>query len=243
MVCLMCFLLGIEAYAFTAGDSLRIMSYNIRNGIGMDGKQDYERIAAVISKANPDVIALQELDSMTQRSHKTYVLEKVAQRVGMSYVYGAAINYGGGKYGIGIMSKEKPLKIKNVPLPGSEEARTLLVVEFNNYIFLATHFSLTSSDQFASIDLILKEIEKKKKPVFMAGDMNSTPSSPTQIALQKYFEVFTDFNWKTCNGECIDFIYGYKDKKTAFSLINRTFVEDYMASDHCPIFVDVRYKR
>lgn len=243
IVCLMCILVGIEIYASTTGDSLRIMSYNIRNGIGMDSKQDYERIAALISKVSPDVIALQELDSMTYRSNKTYLLEKIAQRVDMNYVYGAAIDYGGGKYGIGVMSREKPLKIKNIPLPGREEARTLLVVEFKNYIFLATHFSLTSLDQLASIDIIMKEIKDTKKPVFMAGDMNSTPSSPTQITIQKHFEVYTDCNWKTCNSQCIDYIYGYKNNKTTFSLINKVLVEDYMASDHCPIFVDIYYER
>ena len=243
IACLACILIGTEVYACCLGDSLRIMSYNVRNGIGMDSKQDYERVAAVISEVNPDVIALQELDSMTRRSKNTYVLERIARYTGMNYVYGAAIDYDGGKYGIGIMSKEKPLKVKNVPLPGSEEARTLLIVEFKEYVFLATHLSLTASDQLASIDIVLKEIKKTKKPVFMAGDMNSIPVSPTQVAIRKYFETFTDSNWKTCNGECIDFIYGYKNKKATVSVINRVLVEDYVASDHCPIFVDVRYRK
>ena len=59
-------IVGVELHASSAhGDSLRIMSYNIHNGIGMDGKVDYARIANVISDVNPDVVALQELDSIT----------------------------------------------------------------------------------------------------------------------------------------------------------------------------------
>ena len=190
ILCLLFLIVGVELHASSAhGDSLRIMSYNIHNGIGMDGKVDYARIANVISDVNPDVVALQELDSITHRS-PVNVLEEIASVTGMNYVFGPAISYGGGKYGIGVMSKEKPLNVRNVSLPGREEARTLLVVEFEKYIFLATHFSLTAADQIKSIEVILKEVFSKEKPVFMAGDMNSVPSSLTQKNIRKYFKVF-----------------------------------------------------
>lgn len=39
------------------------MSYNIRNGIGIDNIQDIGRIARVILREAPDLVALQELDS------------------------------------------------------------------------------------------------------------------------------------------------------------------------------------
>ena len=185
ILCLLFLIVGVELHASSAhGDSLRIMSYNIHNGIGMDGKVDYARIANVISDVNPDVVALQELDSITHRS-PVNVLEEIASVTGMNYVFGPAISYGGGKYGIGVMSKEKPLNVRNVSLPGREEARTLLVVEFEKYIFLATHFSLTAADQIKSIEVILKEVFSKEKPVFMAGDMNSVPSSLTQKNIRK----------------------------------------------------------
>ncbi len=139
------------------------------------------------------------------------------------------------------MSKEKPLNVRNVFLPGKEEARTLLVVEFEKYIFLATHFSLTAADQIKSVEIILKEALSKEKPVFMAGDMNSVPSSLTQKNIRKYFKVLTDDHWITCNGECIDYIYGYKRKKGKFTVRRKGMIEDYVASDHCPVYVDVYY--
>ena len=191
ILCLLCLMVGLGLHASSAhGDSLRIMSYNVHNGIGMDGKVDYARIAHVISDVRPDVVALQELDSVTHRS-PVNVLEEIAGVTGMNYVFGPAISYGGGKYGIGVMSKEKPLNVRNVFLPGKEEARTLLVVEFEKYIFLATHFSLTAADQIKSVEIILKEALSKEKPVFMAGDMNSVPSSLTQKNIRKYFKVWT----------------------------------------------------
>ena len=45
------------------------------------------------------------------------VLEEIASVTGMNYVFGPAISYGGGKYGICFMSKENPLNVRNVSLP------------------------------------------------------------------------------------------------------------------------------
>ena len=48
--------------------SLRIMSYNIRIGIGMDQQTNLKRIAEVINKIQPDYVGLQEVDSVCERS-------------------------------------------------------------------------------------------------------------------------------------------------------------------------------
>lgn len=240
ILCLMCLLASAGLYAAPAGgDGLRIMSYNVHNGIGMDGKVDYARIAKVIADVHPDVVAVQEVDSVTHRS-SVHVLAEIARGTGMNGVFGPAINYAGGKYGIGILSKEKPLNVKNVALPGREEARTLLVVEFEKYIFLATHLSLTAEDQVKSVEVIVKEASSKGKPVFLAGDMNSVPSSLTQKSIRKHFKVLTSDSWITCNKECTDFIYGYK-KNGKVKVGEKRMIEDYVSSDHCPVYVDVRF--
>ncbi|MCU0781309.1 MAG: hypothetical protein MUF04_09445, partial [Akkermansiaceae bacterium] len=38
---------------------LRVLSFNIRTGTGMDGKRDLGRIAKVITDCQPDVVLLQ----------------------------------------------------------------------------------------------------------------------------------------------------------------------------------------
>lgn len=241
IIVILLLLSGSKTYASTDGDSLRIMSYNVHNALGMDGKRDYKRIADIISASNPDIVALQELDSMTHRNNNIDALERIARGINMNYIFGSAIDYDGGKYGIGIISKEKPLNVRRVPLPGREEVRVLLIAEYEKYIFLATHLSLTSDDQKTSVEIILKEVASMKKPVFMAGDMNSVPSSKSQTILRKHFDVFTDCDWITCNGECIDYIYGYKMADIKFSVLKKVLVEDFVASDHCPVYIDVQF--
>ena len=48
--------------------SLRLVSYNIHHGEGMDRKLDLARIAAYLRAQAPDVVALQEVDQGCRRS-------------------------------------------------------------------------------------------------------------------------------------------------------------------------------
>ena len=136
--------------------SLNIMSYNVRNGIGMDNVNDLRRTINTIRNAAPEIVCIQELDSVTGRSNKRYILGELADSLGMYPSYAPAIEFDGGKYGIGILSQSRPLSTKIVPLPGREEERTLLIAEFADYVIACTHLSLTPEDQVLS--------SKKKLP-------------------------------------------------------------------------------
>ena len=63
-------------------DTLKVMTYNVRHCAGMNLVLDYDRTAAVIARQQPDVVALQELDSMTGQSKQRYQLVELASRTG-----------------------------------------------------------------------------------------------------------------------------------------------------------------
>ena len=173
-------------------NTLCIMSYNIRNGRGMDDVTDFRRTAAVINKVCPDVVAVQEIDSVTGRSGGKDVLREIAGLTLMHHMYAPAIDYDGGKYGIGMLSKEKPLGYRYLPLPGREEARALLVVEFEKYIYCCTHLSLTEEDRMLSLPVIRQVAASANKPFFIAGDMNAHPGSEFIRQLQNDFVILTE---------------------------------------------------
>ena len=158
IICLLAMALSVHSQ-----DYLKLMSYNIRNAKGMDNVRNVQRIANVIINEMPDVVAIQEIDSMTTRSNQTYVLGEIAERTQMYANYAPAISFQGGKYGIGILSKEKPLSIKTYPLPGREEERMLMVAEFEDYFFACTHLSLTEEDRLASLDIFKRSAETSNK--------------------------------------------------------------------------------
>lgn len=225
-------------------NSLRIMSYNVRNCKGMDDVTDYQRVADVINRVDPDVIAVQELDSLTERSQGVFVLKELAERTLKHWTYGPAIDYQGGKYGVGVLSKEKPLGYRTIPLPGREESRMLLIVEFERYVLCCSHFSLTKEDQELSVPIIYEAIKGINKPLFLAGDMNSVYDSAPQVALREKFRTLNNYKENTIPvvnpNRCIDYIYAYENG-TSYSVLKRQVLfEEQIASDHLPLFVDVR---
>ena len=226
-------------------NTIRVMTYNIHNGTGIDNKLDYNRIADVITQIAPDVVALQELDSVTNRSNGVDVTSHLSSLTAMYPYYSASIPYDGGKYGIAVLSKTKPLSYKTFPLPGREEARSLLLLEFRDYIFCCTHFSLNADDRFASVDIINNVIKNYEKPVILAGDINATPNSTVLKKFSQNWTVLSDtarFTYSADNPkETIDYILGYNTKEYSYSVWRRQ-VFSTLASDHLPLFADIRLK-
>ena len=221
----------------------RMMSYNIRNGKGIDNVQDFQRIIDAVNRAKVDVVAVQEVDSVTTRNPKN-ILKIIGDATGMYQTFGAAINYGGGKYGVGVLSKEKPLSYYRVPLPCSNEPRVLLVVEFENYYFCSTHFSLLAEYREEAVRIICEEAKRVKKPMFVAGDFNALRDATPMQMLAEHFYIFEKigsqltFPADTPTKE-IDYICLYKDNGAA-TIVHESYVQyEPLASDHRPIVMDM----
>ena len=166
---------------------LKVMSYNIRNAKGMDNVRNIDRVAQVILNAAPDVVAVQELDSMTNRSGNKYILGELGALVNMHAEFFPAIEFDGGKYGIGILSKVKPIGVKGYNLPGREEKRAVIVAEYDNYMLACVHLSLTEEDRMSSLEIVEKIALESKKPFLLAGDMNALADSPFIEKLKENF--------------------------------------------------------
>lgn len=238
------FLSALMSLSAFSQDTLKVMTYNIRNGNGMDKVRSYERIADVILKQDPDVVAIQELDSMTKRSNQTYVLGEVAKLTRMHDYYGPAINYSGGKYGVGILSKKQPLKVSQHPLPGRGEKRTFLMAEFEDYIFCCTHLALTEEDRMLSLNIIDSIAACQTKPFIIAGDMNAEPGSDFVNHLKKNYHIFNNLKQATWPApepkQTIDYIAMWKPTSEGFANVATWVVDEPVASDHRPIMSKIR---
>ena len=233
------------AIQLQAGDVVRMMSYNVRNGRGLDEVRDCQRIANVINNVRPDIVAVQELDSVTGRSGKTDVLQEIAVRTQMNPLFAAAIPYDGGKYGIGILSKVKPIRVKRLALPGREEQRALIIAEFDKYLFACTHLSLTEEDRMQSLSILRNEAKATGKPFFLAGDFNSEANSDFIRELKKDFQVLSTLTKPTFPAnkpkELLDYIIAAKQSTPTFVVRSSKVGEEPVASDHRPIWVDIAF--
>ena len=231
-------------FSAQAQNTLKLMSYNIKNANGMDNVCNFQRIANVINNTSPDVVAIQEVDSMTNRSGQKYVLGEIAERTQMHGYFAPAIDYDGGKYGIGLLTKQLPLRLQSLPLPGREEARTLILAEFTDYIYCCTHMSLTEEDRMKSLELVKAFTSSSTKPLFLAGDMNAEPESGFIKELQKDFQILSNPKQHTFPApdpkETIDYIATLKQNAKGFAVISAKVINEPMASDHRPILVELR---
>jgi len=219
---------------------VQVMSYNVRHCAGMDMVVDIDRTANVIASQHPDVVALQELDSMTARSEHHDQLGELAIRTSYYPVFGSAIEFGGGTYGVGILTRERPLSTKRIPLPG-EEPRVLLVVEMKDYVVACTHLDLEEAERLASVSLIVNEAQRWQKPFILAGDWNDAPDSELMQEMTKYFIIHSG-NGATYPAdepqECIDYIATYKERPAM--TLEYSVVNEPEASDHRPLVVKLR---
>ena len=168
---------------------------------------------------------------------------RVLSAENQQHIYAPAIDYDGGKYGIGMLSKEKPLGYRYLSLPGREEARALLVVEFEKYIYCCTHLSLTEEDRMLSLPVIRQVAASANKPFFIAGDMNAHPDSKFIRQLKNDFVILTDMEKPTFPAdkpdETLDYIAAYAKDTVAFTRISSLVWEEPAASDHRPILTDI----
>lgn len=225
--------------------SLRMMTYNIQHGAGMDDVIDLDRQAAIIRDAMPDVVGLQEVDSCVKRSSYKPQAALLGSKTDMYATFGPAIPLTGGKYGVAILSKEAPLSHHNIPLPGNEK-RTLLVCEFQEYVFACTHLALEEENRLASLPIILEEVARWEKPFFICGDWNDIPTSTLITKMKR--EGFRMLSYVTNNStsytypantpkKLIDYIACYG--KVFNSVKSRKVLNEPEASDHRPVLVEV----
>lgn len=223
--------------------TIHFTSYNIQHGAGMDGKIDYARQARVVCKA--DVAAIQEVDSVTKRTGGLYSLEEIGRKAKMHATFAPAINYQGGKYGIGILSKKRPLSVRRVPLPGREEARMMVVAEFKHYVVACTHLTLTDEDRLACLPIIVAEAKKWQKPFFIMGDLNDEPGMPFYNEMQKHFLFLNPPYDKTFPADkpniCIDHVAMFKPTITPDCTLSfyNTWVGEEDYSDHRPLHAKI----
>lgn len=220
----------------------RAMTYNVHNCKGTDNVVDYKRVADAISKYDLDVVALQELDSLTTRYPNQDVLKNLADYTGMHPTFGAAIDRSGGKYGVGVLTKEKPLSHYRVPLPCSSEPRVMLVVELKNYYFCCTHFSLLAEYRDQAVEIIVAEAQKLDKPMILAGDLNATRDQASMQLLAKHFHIFEKYGEpytfpSSLPTKEIDYVCLYKGNG-AEAVVSEHWVPYLpIVSDHRPVVI------
>ena len=176
---------------------VKVLTFNILHGATTKGDFDLDAIAKVIIDVNPDFVALQEVDFMTNRAKKYDLATELGWRTKMAPVFARAMSYDDGEYGEAVLSKYSFLQTRNVALPyspGNEPRAALEIVTIlsasDTIAFVGTHLDhlADEKDRVAQVKKINEVFSLNRYPTILAGDLNAVPGSlPINILEEVWF--------------------------------------------------------
>jgi endonuclease/exonuclease/phosphatase family metal-dependent hydrolase len=220
---------------------LRVATFNIRHGLGLDGRLDLARSAAVVRALDCDIVAIQEVDVGCARSGNLNQADELARLTGMTPCFAPAIPLQGGLYGILVLSRLPVTLWSTLPLPG-QEPRCLLTVDLiwagGPLRFCATHLDLEARQRQLSLPLIKRAVERRGVPFVLAGDLNSTPDSGLVQSLVAAWQASASLAGPTtypadAPTERIDYILA--GPAGAWQVQTMEVIADALTSDHRPV--------
>ncbi|WPR76438.1 endonuclease/exonuclease/phosphatase family protein [Algoriphagus sp. NG3] len=230
-----------------------VLSYNIYHGEKPDsaGIPNLEEIANLIILLQPEVVALQEVDSMTTRLEGIYGekinwVEELGKKTGYSSYFAKAMDYAEGGYGEGVLVKKAlDYNTQLLPTPAGGEPRAAAWVKIElrdreELYFGATHLCHQYADnRLAQLKAITRFADSLSKPAFWVGDLNFDPTSDEYKSINSKW---TDAGLAADNdaptfdspeGKRIDYIWFDSGH---FELVDYKVI-DVPFSDHYPVLV------
>ena len=230
---------------------LRVLTYNIHHGEGMDGRTELTRLAGIISSSAADIVALQEVDRKTTRTKGVDQAAELAALTGLSYSYGKAIDYQGGAYGQALLSRwpMENFTVHPLPNPAKAEQRIALSATVNPpglppVRFIGTHLD-ASRDEAARVQQAVKLNElfaQDDSLTILMGDFNARPDTRVMEPLLK---VWADASAaspaptipsKKPTGR-IDYVL--LRPAGVWRILSSTVLPEAVASDHRPVLVEL----
>jgi len=178
-----------SAQALTPGGGLRVMVYNIKHA----ELSSLESLASVINAQSPDLVALQEVDVLTNRSGKVDQAARLGALTGMYHAFQPSLtSYDSGQYGLALLSRYPIRTSQRIPLRSSGEQRILALMEValdSQHVIPVgvTHFGITGATERLNQAEDVKAALAGKPWALLGGDLNATPSEGSITSLLRLF--------------------------------------------------------
>lgn len=236
---------------------MKVMSYNIRFGKGLDEKLSLSRIANTILKSDADIIGAQEVDKhYGERSKFQNQAKQLADLLQFNYVFGANLilpsksqHKDKREYGTAIFSRFPILESESVYLTSfGKEQRGLLRAKIDiegTYINVYnTHLGLDEKDRKKQITEVIDILLQDKGPYILMGDFNGESQSKEILFIQDNTDlkdVFefnpNEYTHNSANPTVrIDYIFVSKQIKYRDSEVLHV-----NGSDHLPITTHINF--
>ncbi|MFP4087941.1 MAG: endonuclease/exonuclease/phosphatase family protein [Desulfobacteraceae bacterium] len=175
--------------ALNPSGHLSVMTYNAHSCVGTDGKIRPVRIARLIARLAPDMVAVQELDTRRRRTGGTDQAAIIGEELGMAHVFLPLVAGKRGHYGIAVFCKWpfETVKAQTFDIASSKgrEPRGAVWIQTclagQTVHLVNTHLGLSRRERLAQIQILLgpKWLGglKNGSPMILCGDFNAHPRS------------------------------------------------------------------
>ena len=250
---------------------LKVLSYNIHYGVGMDSEKDLDRIAKVINAANPDIVGLQEVADSA-------MIATLSQRTGMAGIFGAStedeppnlyrllnipIPVAQLHYGDGILTKYPFQYLGNLSIPSASSSRyqaMCIKVDLTekygrkkSATFITTHFDYLESigsenARRAAVEVIEEAFIEDTSGIsyILTGDLNATPNSDVLKLLEQKGWVQENLGKKLftvpSTSPFKQIDFVLVRPKSHWRIIDVRVIEEDQASDHLPILMTLELR-
>jgi endonuclease/exonuclease/phosphatase family metal-dependent hydrolase len=164
--------------------ALRIATYNVHSGVGVDRRFRPQRIAEVIAELGADVIALQEVLSPVQGFD---VHAHLGEATGFHLAAMATMQLAGGTFGNALLSRWPIVKcIEHRLTVGRREPRGAIDAtierDTRKLRVIATHLGLRSAERHAQLSQLADLVERwQELATILLGDFNATRAKSREI--------------------------------------------------------------
>jgi len=168
----------------------RIVTYNVHRCVGNDRQLDVARVAEVLARLEPDIVALQELDVGRARTNHVDQANEIAERLEMAVHFHPAMRVEKELYGDAILSAYPEKLIQTGPLPGHPRLTALeprgalwLEVDIDGKAVqvINTHLGLVPREQQTQAAFLAGPSwlghPRCQAPKILLGDFNATGTS------------------------------------------------------------------
>ncbi len=223
---------------------MRVLTYNIRGGLGLDGKRSIERIASVAAEHKPDLICWQEVHQRTPWGGWTDQPKSLEQILQMPTVFQRTVQLGWGGEGIAISVSSPIISVTRHRLPCGREPRGVLEVICETLLgklsVFCTHWGLTRDERLRQAQDVGRWIAKAESPVLLCGDLNENSSgAAVGLLLSKtgLLDAGARSDLPTYPADVPRARIDYVLHSPGLTAANVEIIST-SASDHCPLLVD-----
>lgn len=232
--------------------SLRIVSWNVHQCVGVDGRYAPERIARVLRQLAPDIVGLQEVDTGRPAREALHQLDFLAQATGLAAVAGFNLSRKIGDYGNALLTRLPVREVRrlNLSVP-RREPRGALDVELaapdGSLRVIVTHFGLNPKERRIQADRLGRALDAHAGglPTLLAGDLNEWFPEVTRRLQSLAGRFDSEFTGRSFPSPApflaLDRIYIAPEPFAARCRIWRRWPAR-LASDHLPLVADVAWR-